>query len=198
MTLRDVQVVPASPERWPDVVAVFGVRGDPSWCWCQYFLTTGSAYGESARRNKTALKHQVCNTGPQAPGLLAYDDAEPVGWLQVGPRVDFPRVVHNKAAAKVTGEGETEGTHVWRTTCFVVRVGHRRRGVARALLHAAIEFASAHGAHVLEGHPVDVSARAGKQPSAGLFHGVLSTFLELGFTEVGRTGPSRPIVRRPL
>lgn len=198
MTSAAVEVHAATPERWPDVVTVFGSRGDPSWCWCQYFLTIGSSYGESAKRNKAALQKQVRGTVERPPGLLAYMDAEPVGWLQVGPRADFPRVVRNKSAARVLEQGDGDTDAVWRATCFVVRVGHRRHGVTRALLEAAVGFARDQGATALEGHPVDVSARVGKQASASLFFGVLSTFLDQGFVEVGRTGPSRPIVRRTL
>ncbi|MDQ3527264.1 MAG: GNAT family N-acetyltransferase, partial [Actinomycetota bacterium] len=55
----DVRVEPATAQRWTDVVTVFGTRGDPSWCWCQYFLTTDRGYEESAARNRAALQDQV-------------------------------------------------------------------------------------------------------------------------------------------
>ena len=94
--------------------------------------------------------------------------------------------------------GDPDDESVWRTACFVVKVGFRRKGVATALLEAAIPFAREHGAEVLEGHPVDVAARQGRSAGAILYHGVLSTFLAAGFTEVGRTGPARPVVRLVL
>ena len=87
---------------------------------------------------------------------------------------------------------------VWAVTCFVVKVGHRRRGVGAELLGAAVAHARAAGAHTLEGHPVDVAARERKSSSAELYHGTLSTFLAAGFEEVGRTGPTRPVVRLAL
>jgi hypothetical protein len=32
-------ILPATVQRWDDVVAVFGRRGnDPGWCWCRRFL----------------------------------------------------------------------------------------------------------------------------------------------------------------
>lgn len=133
----------------------------------------------------------------QPPGLLAYRDDEPVGWLQLGLRTDFPRVTSNHAVAAVVGTDTSDQT-VWRTTCFVVRVGHRRQGVAAALLRAAIPLPREQGATALEGHPVDVSMRDKKTAGAVLYHGVLSMFLAAGFVEVGRTGPTRPVVRRQL
>lgn len=193
----DVRVEPATAQRWTDVVTVFGTRGDPSWCWCQYFLTTDRGYEESAARNRAALQDQVNAGGERPPGLLAYRDDEPVGWLQLGLRTDFPRVTSNHAVAAVVGTDTSDQT-VWRTTCFVVRVGHRRQGIAAALLRAAIPFAREQGATALEGHPVDVSMRDKKTAGAVLYHGVLSMFLAAGFVEVGRTAPTRPVVRRQL
>lgn len=185
-----VTVLPATSDRWPDLQVVFGTRGDPSWCFCQFFLTTGSSYEESADRNRQALCTQLSQQPP--PGLLAYAGAAPVGWVQVGPRALFPRITTNKATAALDSEG------VWRCTCFVVRVGHRRHGVARALLAGAIDFAREHAARILEAHPVDVSAKGGPVPSASLYHGTLSMFADAGFGEVLRTRPDRPVVRLQL
>jgi GNAT superfamily N-acetyltransferase len=85
---------------------------------------------------------------------------------------------------------------VWAVTCFVVRVGHRRRGVASALLDGAVDLARRHGAAVVEGYPVDTSAR--KASSAELYHGPLSVFGAAGFTEVARPSPARAVVRRTV
>jgi GNAT superfamily N-acetyltransferase len=192
----DVRVEHATASRWDDVVEVFGVRGDPSWCWCRYFVTTGEGYLRATSTNRAALRRDLRADPLRPAGLLAYVDDEPVGWLQLGPRSVFPRVTTNRGVAAVVGADDDET--VWRTTCFVVRVGYRRRGVATALLDAAVGFAREHGATRLEGHPVDVAARGGKVAGANLYHGALSTFLAAGFTEVGRTHPSRPVVRRGL
>ncbi len=183
-------VVPATSERWRDLEVVFGTRGDPSWCFCQFFLTTGSGYRESAEPNRQALCAQLSHQPP--PGLLAYSGTEPVGWVQVGPRSSYPRITSNRLTAGLDSEG------VWRCTCFVVRVGYRRQGVARALLAGAIGFALEHGAQVLEAHPVDVAAKGGRVPSANLYHGTLTMFTEAGFAEVVRTRPDRPVVRLAL
>lgn len=194
--MSDLSIAPATAERWPDLVAVLGTRGDPSWCWCQFFVTTGDGYRASAERNRADLETQV-READVPPGLLAYRSGEPVGWLQLGPRAAYPRVTGHAALAKVVGQRDA-GEPVWRTTCFVVRVGHRRRGVARALLAAAVEYAAEHGAGVLEGHPVDVSARDTRPAGAVLYHGTASMFTDAGFVEIGRTAPARPVMRRPV
>lgn len=188
--MTSVRVAPATPERWDDVQTVFGTRGDPSWCWCQFFVTTGRGYEESPESNREALRCQLDADVP--PGLLAYAGDEPVGWLQVGPRAMFPRVTTNGATAGLDAAG------VWRCTCFVVRVGHRRRGIAEALLAGAVAYAREHGAEMLEGHPVDLAARESKPTSANLYHGTASMFARAGFAEVLRTRPDRPVMRLRL
>jgi GNAT superfamily N-acetyltransferase len=190
----DLKVWALTPSRFDDVVDLFGSRGDPSWCWCQYFLTTGQDYGASSDDNREALRAQAARR--PRPGLVAYADGRPVGWVQVGPRPGYPRLTGNRALNRVSGE-DMDDRGVWAVTCFVVRVGARRRGIGAALLDAAVTAAREAGAHTLEGHPVDVAVR-GRAASADLYHGALSTFLAAGFTEVGRTGPSRPVVRLDL
>jgi len=184
-----------TPERWNDAVTVFGTKGDPSWCWCQYPVTTGRAYEQSADDNKDALHRQVTE-GTRAPGLLAYAGEQPVGWVAVAPRTAYPRLCANAALAGLTGDITDET--VWEVACFVVRVGYRRKGVGATLLDAAVSFAREHGARVLEGHPVDVAAPTGRTSGAELYHGAASTFAKAGFHEVGRTGPTRPVMRLAL
>ncbi len=190
-----VQVRPATADRWSDLVRVFGRRGeDPSWCWCRLFL--GSAISESAASgprpaNRGALRQEITHAAVP-PGLLAYVEDQPVGWTRVGPRSDFPRVSGNRALAKVL----TEDPGVWWVTCFAVDSRHRRSGVGSALLKAAVEFAGEHGATAVEGHPVDVAAlSAARVGGAAIFTGTMAMFCAAGFTEVGRTYPSRPVMR---
>lgn len=167
-----ITVHPATPARWDDVAKVFGIRGNSSWCACQYFIDPQWNRGKVA--NRQSLRGQVDSAKP-APGLIAYRDGEPAGWIQVGPSSRFPRFKPS---------GHEPGDDVWAVTCFVVRVGHRGTGVATALLHGAVEHARAHGAGLLRARPSDTAMA--KKSNADLFTGILSTFLAVGFTEVNR------------
>jgi GNAT superfamily N-acetyltransferase len=196
-----LDVRPLRADDWDDLVSLFGTRGDPAWCWCQYFVTTGGGYAqgsrhERARRNKPALLRQV-RTSDRPLGVLARDDGEAVGWLALGPRQSYPRLAASLDAAD--GAASASGDEaVWSTTCFVVKVGKRRRGISGALLDAGIELAREHGATVLEGRPVDLDSRDGPSGSADLYHGVASVFRRHGFAEVGRVSPTRLLMRRAL
>lgn len=185
-----IQTHAATPDRWDDVATVMGSRGDPAQCWCQFFRLRGKEWNDATPEgNKAALRDQVHNF-PASPGVLAYFDDEPVGWCATAPKRDYPRVL----ASPVTGD-ETDG--IWSITCLVVRVGHRRRGVAAALVPAAIDLARARGAATVEAYPVDSSARKSIS-AAELYHGPLPLFLNAGFTEVRRPSPARAVVQLVL
>jgi GNAT superfamily N-acetyltransferase len=74
---------------------------------------------------------------------------------------------------------------VWAIVCFLVRPGYRRRGVARALLHGAIDCARSHGAPAIEAYPVDPG---GKRIDASFAYvGTLPMFEQEGFLRVTET-----------
>ena len=120
------------------------------------------------------------------PGLLAYLDDVPVGWCRLGPRESFERLVHSRKLARIDDQA------TWSVVCFYVHPGAKRRGVASALLGAAIARARAHGASMLEGYPV----REGHM-NIDAYTGYLPMFLDAGF-EIARAAGRRTIVRRAL
>ncbi|MCU1551052.1 MAG: family N-acetyltransferase [Glaciihabitans sp.] len=190
VTVRDVSSVD-----WADVERVFGTRGDPAGCWCQFYkvsnkemLDMGSA-GCSSR-----LRQQVLATSrtTPSPGLVAYLDDEPVGWIAVEPRTSYPTALRGKVVSAGSTEDPEDAT-VWAVVCFVVRVGFRRRGIGANLLESAVLHARDKGARLLEGYPVDVGART-KVSSAELYHGTLSIFVRAGFEVVSQPAPGRAVV----
>lgn len=192
----EVTVRPATPDRWDDVVEVFGKRGDdPGWCWCQRFLTIPRQPGPGLLDNRGALAAEIARA-PVPPGLVAYVDGQPAGWTRMGPRAAFPGVSGNRALARVL---DGDGLTTWWVTCFAVGRRHRKSGVASALLHGAVELARDHGAAAVEGHPVDVAGlRADRVGASALFTGTKALFAGAGFVEVARTSPTRPVMRRVL
>ncbi len=191
-----IDVRPATADRWNDLVAVFGRRGeDPSWCWCQLFLRPGPPKPVDsgvAPDNREALNQEITHAAVP-PGLIAYVDDHPAGWTRVGPRSAFPGVMGNKALARVLPAGDGG---VWWVTCFAVASRYRRSGVGLALLQAAVAHAREHGATAVEGHPVDVTAlKAARAAPSALYTGTKAMFATAGFVEVARTYPTRPVMR---
>ena len=184
-----VEVHDCTPDRWPDLVAVFEGPGDPGRCWCQWFYRGARVDRASAEGNRAALQEQV---GRTVPGVLAYLDGEPSGWCAVAPRPSYTRLARSRALAGSPAD-ELADTRVWSVTCLVVRRPARRRGLSGPLLAGAVELARRGGATVVEGYPVDLAG--GKAPAAGLYPGPLPVFLRAGFTEEGRSPQGRPVVR---
>lgn len=182
-----IDVAPSTPARWNDVVSAFGRRAaDPSWCWCRRFLD-----GSGAVDNRSALRLEV-STASVPPGLIAYTDGRPVGWTRVLPRQQLPGVSANRALRRVL----TDDDGAWWVTCFAVQQRFRSIGVARALLDAAVVHARQYGATAVEGHPVDTDALEAERTSgSALFTGTMRLFVAAGFSEIGRTYPSRPVMR---
>jgi GNAT superfamily N-acetyltransferase len=185
-----VAVLPATADRWHDVVAVFEGPGDPGRCWCQWFFRGASADRAHAEANCAALRSQL-EAGP--PGVLGYLDGVPSGWCAVAPRSGYTRLTRSPLLRGLP-DPPLDDPSVWSVTCFVVRRAARRRGLSSALLTGAVGLARQGGATLVEAYPVDPGAR---RPSgaAELYHGVLSVFLRGGFAEVARPQPARPVVR---
>lgn len=191
--------VTTAPADWPDVERLFGARGEPSRCWCRFFALTGAEWNDSTPGDRKNQLRAKFDAGAPAPGVLAFRDGTPVGWCAVEPRDCYPRILRSqvlKAAGPAVHSQPGNGLDgpVWSVSCFVVAPGHRRSGVAAALLRAAVGHAATHGAGIVEGYPVDPASRPKAGP-ADLYHGTLKLFLDAGFEVVSDAVPGRAVVR---
>jgi GNAT superfamily N-acetyltransferase len=118
--------------------------------------------------------------------LIAYVDGEPVGWCAVAPRSDHPRLLRDFRVPWLGRNEDRTDPTVWAVTCFVIRAGYRRRGIARALARATVPFARDRGARAVEGYPDLVD---------GGSVGTLAMFAAAGYAEVSRPGNRRAVLR---
>jgi GNAT superfamily N-acetyltransferase len=186
-------VKPLTPERWPDLEAIFAARGCSvaRGCWCMFYRRAGDnppPPGRTrAQANRAALK-RLAKADPPA-GLIGYRGRTPVGWISFGPREDFRKLARSPVMKPVDGEP------VWSVICFVVPSEHRHQGVAKALLEGAIAYAKRRGVKLLEAYPVD---RPPPLADESLWFGTKSMYDAAGFVEVARRKPTRPVVRLAL
>ena len=191
-----LEIHPLTQKRVPDLATLFDQGGDPKWCWCSYFRVRGRDWTNATPAENRDLLEAAARKRHHAPGLVAYEQGTVVGWVSLGPREDYERLAHSKVLAPL------DEVPVWSIVCFVVGRKSRGQGVAGELLDAAIDYARAHGATVLEAYPVDV--RSGQRiPSASAYQGTLGMFERAGFKVVERrrmnkASPVRPIVRLKL
>jgi hypothetical protein len=74
-----IEVVPATPERWDDVVDLLGVSGEKG-CWCQAWRGKDEVARASGESRPQTLRRQMTATDPPPPGYVAYlDPIDPQG-----------------------------------------------------------------------------------------------------------------------
>ena len=190
----NLTVHPLTPERWPDLEAIFESRGCSvaRGCWCMCYRRSGGRPPRppgvtQAQAERAALKELV-DAGTMT-GLVGYRGETPVGWVSLGPREDYAKLRRSPVMKAV------DDAPVWSIVCFVVPAAHRGQGVARALLEGAVAWARKAGVTLLEAYPVD---RAGRSSDDAMWFGAKSMYDEAGFEEVARRKPQRPVVRLRL
>jgi GNAT superfamily N-acetyltransferase len=189
--MTDLDIVPLTPDRWDDVVALFGEGGDPKSCWCMYWRLRGKDWSlGDPRSSRERLHDLVKKHDDPAPGLLAYRDGRPVGWVSVAPRDDYDRLTHSRVRPRI------DDVPVWSVVCFVVSKTERGQGLTSRLLDAATDYAVDHGAPGLEAYPVDPGD--GRVPAALGYTGLLSTFEAAGFKVVHEIQSPQATVRRVI
>ncbi len=185
-----IETHPLTPDRWAEFEMLMGLRGGAEGCWCMLWRQSAAAYRDGrGAGNRRAMAARV-RDGACPPGILAYRDGAPVGWISVAPRVEFPRMANSRII------GPVDGLPVWSVTCFFIKPGNRGKGVATTLLIAASDFAASHGAKLIEGYPIDPLGK--RYANAFAWTGLMRVFEKAGFTEVARRSEKRPVMRRAL
>ncbi len=179
---------PVTVERWDDLCTVFGVRGASHGCWCMRWRVPRAQF-ESARgeSNKSALRAGIRDR--RVFGVIAYLNAEPVGWCSVGPRRDLCGLEVSELLASV------DGRPVWSVACLYLTKRYRRQGLSAELLRGAVAYAVQCGAKIVEGYPISPRSHGQRLPVAVTWTGLESIYTAAGFVEVARRVDVRPIMR---
>ena len=191
-----IRIVPLTDATWGPLEGLFREGGDPRWCWCQHWRLRSKDMA-AAKVPELRARLRAQSASPQAPGLVAFDGDRAVGWVSLGPRDDFERIVRSRVIPRI------DDRPVWSIVCFAVSEAARGRGVARALLDAAIDHARVRGATALEAYPVLVPEGEPIHPDAA-YTGTLPMFERAGFTVVAdrasdpKSSRQRVVVRREL
>jgi GNAT superfamily N-acetyltransferase len=146
----ELEFRPVTRERWPELDRLFSESageelGNPARCWCmEWRLERHQDWLDGAGEVNRVRMQKHIEEG-FVPGLIAYLDGEPAGWISVSPRPDLvgmrSRLRHPEAA------------DIWSIICFYVPETHRGQGMMRLLLEGAVAHAAASGARIVEGYP---------------------------------------------
>jgi GNAT superfamily N-acetyltransferase len=191
---NNIQIHPATTDRWPDIETLFGPRGASGGCWCMWWRLRRAEFKRLAEPEIRDRLHELTHQ-TLAPGVLAYVDGKPAGWCAVGPREHFLALEDSRTLKRVDDQP------AWAIVCYFVARGYRRRGLMLALLRGALAYAKSQGATIVEGYPTDLQAPklAGhKLTGASGYMGIASAFRAAGFVEVGRASETQLIMRCTL
>ncbi len=166
---------PVTPADAGVVTQLFGANSICRGCWCMHWRvekggkTWNACWGDPNRRAFLKLLKQG-----RVQGALALAEDKPVGWCNFGPREDFPRLKRSRVLSY------RAAPETWSINCFFIAAGWRKRGIAGALLKAAMAAAFQRGARVLEAYPTP------QQPGQNLvapfaWTGTRSLFAKAGF-----------------
>jgi|SRR5215211_2525331 GNAT superfamily N-acetyltransferase len=139
---HQLDVQPVTAERFEDLAALFHT-GLARVCWdMEPRQTTAEdaacrqrwrAEGISRKDGRRQAFQALLAEG-HLPGLLAYHEGHPVGWVSIGPRSDYPRIEQSRALPPL------DDLAVWAIPCLYVHPAQRGQGVAVALLRAAVRM----------------------------------------------------------
>jgi GNAT superfamily N-acetyltransferase len=177
--------LPLTPDLWADFEHLFGPRGACGGCWCMFWKLRGKAFDENTGEPTRQMQKSIVDSGT-VPGILAYDEDEPVGWIAVEPRSAYSKLAHSRILKPV------DDADVWSVTCFFVAKQVRRQGLTVELLKAAVDYVREQGGIILEGYPVDAKK---DMPAPFIYTGTVAAFQQAGFVEVARRSETRPIMR---
>jgi ribosomal protein S18 acetylase RimI-like enzyme len=181
---RGFETHPVTKERWADLVELFD-RPIVRTCFCMFYRKAGDT--GSGAKNRRAMKGLI--DGGSVTGLIGYQDGVPVAWVSLGPREGYDRLSRSPIMKPV------DDRPVWSIVCFFVDKEARGRGVANRMLRAAVDYARANGARLLEAYPVD---KGNPSHPDDLFFGAKSMYDRAGFRGVARRRSTRPVVRKAL
>lgn len=173
-----IEVRPATTARFDDLATMLGPKNpDSSVCWCLSHRVDSKTNRELIGRARGEYVRKLTRRAV-APGVLAYDDAEVVGWAAVAPRSELP-------FARSTKIPHVDDLPVWTVWCIRIRPGHRGKGISRHLLAGAVAYARSQGAPAVEGYPVD--NRGKKVDLTMAYVGTRKLFEDAGFTKAADT-----------
>jgi GNAT superfamily N-acetyltransferase len=185
---------PLTPDRVDDFATVANPNRRPSHCWCLSHRLSAREITELGGGSREAAFRALC-ARENPPGVIGYEDGEPVGWCSIGPRSENTRLSQSRLIRPL------DDVPVWSIICVVIRGGHRRRGYTTPLINGAVEYAATRGAPAVESYPVDPGS--GRIDLTMAFVGTRAMFANAGFEVAGSTDAvasklPRLVMRRTL
>lgn len=177
---------PLTRERWADFETLFGARGAYGGCWCMWWRLTRREFEAGQGEGNKEAMHSIVSDG-EVPGILAYERGKAVGWCSIAPRESYGSLNRSPVLKRLDDE------EVWSIVCFYVAKDHRRKGLVKKLILAAIDYVKSQGGKVVEAYPT--IPKGGRMPPVSSFMGIPAIYESVGFVECARPSKSKAIMR---
>lgn len=160
---------------------------NPKWafCYCQFLYVDHNVVDWKSRtliENRAAACDRV--SADRMRGHLAYVDGRVVGWCSAAPRFMMN---------SFDDEPDPDADAIGVVGCFVIAKEYRRRGIARALLHAACDAFALQGLRY-----VHAFAEPHAATEAENHFGPLAMYLSAGFAVHNEDDHGEVVVRKQL
>ena len=185
MNRRAFQFHPVTRKRLPDLARFSLAHGKFRYCSCMRWRMTSAEFHRATKEERIAALEGLVRQGTPV-GVLAYAGDEPIGWCSSAPRQTYRGLERYRALPRIDEEP------VWTVVCFFIDRRFRRQGLTLGLLRAAVDYARAQGARIVEGYPVEPGSRS------YTYMGSPSTFRRAGFRDVTPAGQARMVMRCTL
>ena len=185
---------PLTQDTWQDFEKLFGINGAYWGCWCMYWRCSNKDFEKMQGSERKKEIHQLVLKKEFAPGIIAYQNEIPIGWISVAPRENYVRLVNSRVLKPF------DDKPVWSIVCFFIHSEYRGKGVTKVLIQAAEIYAKENGCSVLEAYPIDT---AEKINDTSAYVGTVAMFQETGFMKIVETkakgsGKKRILMRKTI
>ena len=188
-----LEVAAAGAQHTAALLSLFERTGTP--CHCQYWHFDGDKNAwldrlfHAPELNRSAFSDSLATAEEELRGVVALHAGLAVGWLKLTPAARVPKLYDQRLYRGLPAfAGARDG--VLTVGCLLVDEDFRRRGVARALVQAAVAIAEARGARSIEAFP----RRAEHIGAPELWMGPITVFEQAGFEVVSDFAPY-PVLR---
>lgn len=178
---------PLTPDRWADFEQLFGPNGACAGCWCAWYLMTNREFTTSRKEGHKEHMRTLVQSGVE-PGIIAYADGTPAGWVALAPRERYKRLATSKLLAAV------DDKPAWVISCFYIHRNYRHQGLMEKLIRASIDYSKNRKIKLLEAFPVEAKDR---MSPLSIYTGKADVFYRLGFKQAVLR-ESRQILRLEL
>lgn len=200
--MSELRTMLAGPEHRAGLEQLFVAAGSPCFCRFWHFHGTNNEWldicANAPQANAEAFAQALAAGSDEARGIVAIDEdnvngSRLVGWLKVAPAGVMRKAYERRFYKQLPVlQGAREG--VFLVACALVHPACRKRGVAKALVGAAVELGPILGASVLEALPCRPKEAVMDE---ALWTGPMGAYAAHGFVEVGGFD-MYPVLRRTL